>query len=79
MPEGEHSWERKKDTRAVAGRVSSETGLLLEVAAMQFGVSLSALVADVLERWARDWLRTNATSLRAAVQAEKEARAEVGS
>ena len=76
MPEGEHAWKLSQGPRhKVTCRVSAETHLLLEVAGGNFGMSATALAQEVIEQWAQEWFRANASSLRVAVAEEKAARA----
>jgi hypothetical protein len=54
MPGGERSWVSATGRQVVTARVSEETVLLLDVAANRLGVTRSAMLTELLDRWAHN-------------------------
>ena len=70
---GDHRlWAVAKGPREkVTARVTPDAAVTLTAASALYGVSRSALVAQILERWAGRWLDESLHDVKQAVEAER--------
>jgi hypothetical protein len=75
MPEGEWAFiDSKGPRRTVTLRITSEAHLMLKAAGQMADVSPSAVGADVIERWAVEFLADHRDEIAELVKTERERR-----